>query len=60
MNESLLVFLLIVIASCYGWTYLVKTFVLLRRWDLEIVEEEEEELLRKNKILQNRVKELEL
>ncbi len=58
MVESLLVFLIIAIASCYGWIYLVKTFILLRKWDLEIAEEEAEELLRENNFLCKRIQDL--
>ena len=59
MGEFLFMLLFIGGTTCWGMYYLVKTVMLLTRWDLIEVEREEKELLRENKFLLNRIEKLE-
>ena len=58
MGEFLFVLLFIGGIGCWGMYYIVKMWRLLIRWDLAEVKEEEEDLLRENEFLRDKIKSL--
>lgn len=59
MGEFLFILLFVGGITCWGMYNIIKTFTLLIKWDLRIVEKEEKELLCENNFLRNRIKKLE-